>query len=224
MFQGYEEKESGQALAEFAIAFPLQLFLIFGIMQVIMIYAATLLANYASYRACRAAVVAQPGDDPLALAKTAAQLVMAPMAGRHIDEDDKAVALKVPGWGELTNSDISGGKVFVYAASDLSSPQRAILVEYNLELIFPVVDSIFALFFKNKAEEEEEKVFGREETGFLLSAHAASADMRTADEVRASAGCVRRIGKAYHIAIVRECAMYNQQMAAKELYEAGGRP
>ena len=190
-----------------------------------MIYAGILLVNYASYRACRAAAVASPEDDPLALARTAAQMVMSPMAGRHIEEDDKSMVIKVPGWGEkLTGSDIAGGKTFVYYALGPAGSHCAIIVEHNLELIFPVVDSLFALFFKDKSAEEEEKVFGREETGFLLSAHAASADLRSVDEVRESAGGVRRIGGAYHLAIVRECAMYNQLNDAKALYMAGGRP
>jgi Flp pilus assembly protein TadG len=74
----------GQAMIEFALAFPLQLFLTFGIMQLILIYVSTLLVNFAAYRACRAAVVVLPDPDS------------------GMDPDQQAAALRLDWWFQET--------------------------------------------------------------------------------------------------------------------------
>ena len=51
--------QGGQAIAEFAFAFPLQLFVIFSIMQLSLVYVAKQVVTYASYSAARAAIVAE---------------------------------------------------------------------------------------------------------------------------------------------------------------------
>ncbi len=59
----HAEQESGVALTEFAIAFPAQLFLTLGIMQLSLIIIGTVLTEQASFAAARAAIVADVPKD-----------------------------------------------------------------------------------------------------------------------------------------------------------------
>lgn len=54
------DDEDGQALTEFILIFPLQLFITLCIMQLSLIYTARLVVNYAAFNAARAAVVVIP--------------------------------------------------------------------------------------------------------------------------------------------------------------------
>jgi hypothetical protein len=213
-FSDQGEGGRGQAMAEFAIAFPLQLFLTFGLLQLILIYVSTLLVNFAAFRACRAAVVAQKDEDPIAYARIAAQATLAPVAGSHLDDADKVSPLKVPGWGErLNRSDISGAKALVHAVGDPRGEDCTIVVEYDQELVFPIVDRIFALFFKEAAEAPEEMVFGTENVQFPQVGYG----QRPAEYGQAGGGRIRKVGGAYHLLTIRECTMHRPEAAAQAL-------
>ncbi|BBB32321.1 hypothetical protein TTHT_0753 [Thermotomaculum hydrothermale] len=54
------DDEDGQALTEFILIFPLQLFITLCIMQLSLIYTARLVVNYAAFNAARAAIVVIP--------------------------------------------------------------------------------------------------------------------------------------------------------------------
>jgi len=54
------DDEDGQALTEFILIFPLQLFITLCIMQLSLLYSAKLVVNYAAFNAARAAVVVIP--------------------------------------------------------------------------------------------------------------------------------------------------------------------
>ncbi len=54
------DDEGGQALTEFILIFPLQLFITLCIMQLSLIYTARLVVNYAAFNAARAAIVVIP--------------------------------------------------------------------------------------------------------------------------------------------------------------------
>ncbi len=209
----------GQAMAEFAIAFPLQLFITFGIMQLILLYISTLLVNYASFRACRAALV---GEDP----RLAAAMVLAPVAGSHLNPADKSASpvQTIPGWGDLYNSDTAYAKTLAYPV-EYEDPDEdknlTVVVEFDQELVFPVVDALFATFYKSDEADKKQMVFGDLDEGFsdadyMLRTPAYDTGTKKLKDDR---GRIRKIGGVYHFLIVRECTMY-QQYAAN--YSKGG--
>lgn len=59
-FKDLGDDEDGQALTEFILIFPLQLFITLCIMQLSLLYTAKLVVNYAAFNAARAAVVVIP--------------------------------------------------------------------------------------------------------------------------------------------------------------------
>ncbi len=58
------KKESGMAMIEFAIVFPLLFFLFLTIIQITMLYIAKQMVNYAAFYAARSATVWVPEYDP----------------------------------------------------------------------------------------------------------------------------------------------------------------
>lgn len=212
---GRAKSERGQALAEFALAFPLQLFVVFGIMQLILLYVSSLTVNYASYKACRASVV---GDDP----RIAASIVLAPLGGMSLDEADKAevdglgVTVTIPGWGELKNQDLAYAKTlaYKYEGDDADDDARTIIVEFDQELYFPVVDAMMALFLG--AERPEDKTaFGTLDDSAGRSGYLdreAAYDFST-KKLKDGRERVRLIGGTYHYLITRECTLYEKYTA-----------
>ncbi len=204
----------GQAMVEFAIAFPLQLFITFGIMQLILLYVSALMVNYAAFRACRAAVVTNwdvNGDgevdaaDMIANARVAAQIVLAPLAGRSLEDADRGPVVTIPGWGnELKNSDLSYAKALVHEVDAENPYDITIVVEFDQELYFPLVDRLFALFLKSADAPSSQKVFGDEDEGFSGTTYSD----RTPVYGDSERGRIRKVGGAYHYVIVRECTMY----------------
>jgi hypothetical protein len=200
-----DDEGSGQALSEFAIAFPLQLFITFGLMQMILISIANLCVNYASYRACRAAIV---GEDK----HLAAAIVLAPLAGKSIDAEDleKYGMITVPGWGPLRGSDVAQAKTLVEEVTTKEDKDLTVVVEFDYELIFPVVDTLYAAFFRSDEAEETETAFGQLDE----SAEAQPYLQRMLNYNHVSKdyarGRIRKVGGANHLTIARECTMYRQ--------------
>jgi len=56
-FQQLHRRQEGQTLVEFAIAFPIQILITLGIMQLAMIFVAKQVVNYAAFIAARAELV-----------------------------------------------------------------------------------------------------------------------------------------------------------------------
>lgn len=218
----------GQALVEFAIAFPMQLFITFGIMQMILLYVSTLLVNYASYRATRCAIVGTDRDltgdgtvnhdDMIENAHRAASIVLAPVTGRHIPVSALAESTKaeIPGWGELAFSDIAYAKSLVYEFEG-DDPERdlTIVIEYDQELFFPVVDRMLHLVYSldDEVRDEDEYAFGTMDTDFDDSNYMVRDPIYDPETKTFSAPRVRMIDGAYHLVIARECTMYRKWAA-----------
>ncbi len=208
-----------QAVVEFAIAFPLQLFITFGIMQIILLYISTLMVNFAAFRACRAAVV---GEDP----RAAAQIVLAPLAGTHIDPDDRDASpdVTIPGWGELYHADIAHAKTLAYEVEYEEEEKKkdlTVIVEFDQELMFPIVDRLFAVFFQRDDFADDEAVFGRVD-GLIGSGAYRDRDPAYDPEtkrLKEGRGYIREIGGAYHFLVVRQSTLYRQHAAN---YAKGG--
>jgi len=142
--------QGGQALAEFAFAFPLQLLILFAIMQLALLYVAKQVVTYASYAAARAALVADSPAEAYATASRASALICAPITGTTVaganvaGADLRAAAIEVPGWGLVPKSGISRGLKTHVSHLDLSAGEVVVTVTHYYELVFPVVNHIFA--------------------------------------------------------------------------------
>lgn len=145
--------EDGQAIAEFAFAFPLQLFIMFAIMQLALVYVAKQVVHYASYSAARSAMVAETSDEAWRRARTAAALVCSPITGTTVSGSgysyealtDPRAELSVPGWGRIPKSGISYHlKTYVSPPTFSGRGEVEVTVEHDYELIFPIVNHAFA--------------------------------------------------------------------------------
>ena len=145
--------QNGQTLVEFAIAFPIQLFITLGIMQLAMIFVAKQVVNYSAFVAARAEVVREELRDYLvevegmteadadnqidAAAGTAAAMVCGGIAGNGDETgrvtDTEFEPIELPGWGFLVpraqsttvgKSSFARAKTYVWRL-DTSSGQRA---------------------------------------------------------------------------------------------------
>ena len=145
--------EGGQAMAEFAFAFPLQLFVMFAIIQLALLYVAKEVVSYASFSAARAAIVAESPEEALEGATQAAALVCAPITGTTVTGSGFSLAyltsaqnmIAVPGWGPVPGSGISRHLKTVVAR--ISYPRQGeveVTVTHYFELMMPGVNHIFA--------------------------------------------------------------------------------
>lgn len=145
--------EGGQALVEFAFAFPLQLLIVFGIVQLALIFVAKQVVQYASFAAARAAVVAETPDEAWSRAGRTAALICAPITGTTISGSNVSWAdvtagdavITIPGWGQVPKSGISSRlKTFTHEP-DFSVPGEVrVTVTHYYELPIPVVSKLFA--------------------------------------------------------------------------------
>jgi len=143
--------EGGQALAEFAFAFPLQLLIMFAIMQLALIYVAKQVVTYASYSAARSAMVADTPEDAYKRAQRAAHLVCSPITGPTVEGAGMTVyqsrpyMIEMPGWGYVPKCGIAWG-LKTHASTPVFSPDGEVTVSvmHHYELIFPVVGHAFA--------------------------------------------------------------------------------
>jgi len=161
--------EGGQALAEFAFAFPLQLFLIFSIMQLALIFVGKQMVTYASYSAARAAMVGEDPTDAYERAQRAAALVCAPITGSTVAGSNFSAAelqspsntLTVPGWGVVPKSGISYRlKTYVSPVSYPSAGEVEVTVTHYYELTFPVVNQAFSWLAGTRPHQEPTSAFG----------------------------------------------------------------
>jgi len=93
-----KDPESGQAMVEFAIVFPLQLLITLLIIQVTLIMVGKQVVNYAAFSAARAEIV---GED----AEAAAATVCSTIAGT-VSRDDSEEEVFFPGWTEDKRPDL----------------------------------------------------------------------------------------------------------------------
>jgi len=129
--------DAGQAIAEFAIVFPVLLMLVLGIIQFSLIFVAKGVVEYAAYAAARAELV---HEDP----ERAAEFVCSAIAGPSYSAGT-GEPITVPGWGVLPRSEASSVKtdVEVLDQIDNTSGEVSVRVTHRYELVVPVVNMLF---------------------------------------------------------------------------------
>lgn len=169
-FAGWPGTEDGQAMAEFAIAFPLQLLIIFAIMQLAMVYVAKQVVSYASYQAARSAVVADDLNDAYVRASRASALICSPITGPTVAGSNFSVGelysgdnmIEVPGWGLLPKSGISQ-RLKTHVSRLESYPDRGeveVTVTHYYELTLPLVNHVFSWLVGGEAAGDADEVTG----------------------------------------------------------------
>lgn len=140
--------ENGQALVEFAVAFPVQLILTFGILQLAFLYSAHQVVHLASFKAARAALVYEDAGLAQQKADFAAAAICSGITGTSgyagtADYD-------YPGWGKLNNSGVSREKTRVKILKGYYDIEDYVEVEvqHDYELAFPFVNYLFAAFLQ----------------------------------------------------------------------------
>ena len=145
------KSDRGQAMAEFAVAFPLQLLITLGIVQLCLVIVGAIVVDYAAKAAARAELV---GEDP----HQAAAFVCSPIAGSTWNAVG-AQDIRVPGWGHLNHSQQALAKTRVTIETPLygggfsgqlnevmplDTPTSHVVahVEHDFELIIPVIDAM----------------------------------------------------------------------------------
>jgi Flp pilus assembly protein TadG len=200
-FLGEEEGGRGQALVEFSLAFPLQLLLTFGILQLLLLYISALVTDYAAFRAARAAVVQPRMEWAEASAHQAARIVLSPLAHTGPSASE---TLRIPGWGALEGSDRADERVRVRLAFDPDDVDLTATVEWNQELVFPVVDRLLAFLYSLRGEAPG-AAFG-ESYAVYADFDDAPSPVDSPDAPR-----LRRIGDRYFYVVVQDCTLYARQ-------------
>jgi len=127
---------TGQAIAEFAIAFPVLLLLVLGIIQISFMFAARAVVEYAAFAASRAELV---GED----AERAAEFVCTAIAGPTRVGGGRDII--VPGWGVIPRGLAASEKTYVDVLEPITNQSGAVTVEVThlYELVVPVASMIF---------------------------------------------------------------------------------
>jgi hypothetical protein len=169
--------QGGQAIAEFAFAFPLQLLIMFAIMQLAMMYVAKEVLTYASYSAARSAMVADAaGRDPVESARKSAALICAPITGPSVAGSSasraylNAARIEVPGWGPIPNSGVSRGLKTIISGYREEEGEVEVTVTHYYELSFPVVGRVFAWLHRTSPRDVETVAGPRGTGGTTLEA------------------------------------------------------
>lgn len=135
------ENEEGQAMVEFAIAFPLLLIFILGILQIGLIINACSIVNYAAFCACRAGIVHNANDSQM---KLAASIACTPIAGNLA----------------ISFLKTSIKKELIETGTTIPVTVLKVTVTHRYKLIFPVVNKIFSLIW-NRGQVPHELFRGR---------------------------------------------------------------
>jgi len=125
----------GQAVVEYAIAFPILLLLTLAIVQLAHLFVAKHVVSLASFYAARAALVGEDYERP---AKMACSLIAGP-AGVGTGS-----TITLPGWGPLRGSAAAEAKTTVLSVNDVQTdyPAETIEVRHQFELRIPVANAL----------------------------------------------------------------------------------
>ncbi|MDA0837992.1 MAG: pilus assembly protein [Planctomycetota bacterium] len=139
-------EERGQVIVEFALIFPIQLFMTLAMLQLSHMYMTKLTVNHAAFVAARAAVVVPESNnwisDAQQEAMAAATMIIAPLAGTR--ETTTTDTVDIPGWNSRSGNRLerhgaAEDKTRVTIArtpNQNSGPDIVATVEYDFELIF----------------------------------------------------------------------------------------
>ncbi len=163
--------QRGQAIVEFAIAFPLQLMIMLFIMQLALIYTGRQVVTYAAYQAARSAAVAGSQDEAYFRAHRAASMICAPITGPTIrgatvsPSDIRMAAMELPGWGEIPKSGVSSRVKTHLSHLEFIPPNEVeVTVTHYYELTLPVVGFLVGTFMGRPAPQTQHGI-GREGSG-----------------------------------------------------------
>lgn len=132
--------EHGAALVEFAVVFPVQLFVVLGILQLALAFGAQQVVQYSSYCAARAAIVNGPdGNVAQQAADKASQLALLPVTWAPLlnAQDAQSLATEVAGKAGDQWSAASSQTSSVSAKASMLWSSRS---EHHLLLKIPLVD------------------------------------------------------------------------------------
>lgn len=181
-----EENESGQALVEFVIVFPVQLFLTLAILQFALIMNAHVVVQQAAFLGARAAAVSDTMTS--VTPKQAADRIVARQLAVLTSGDKDVKGRTVPSNGKL-EWEMKGKKRYGFtegraeeAYSMLEMPDihdlrdkegyLSCYVEYNYVLTIPVANSFFAMSTprnRTASNKKKLKVFVVRRTGFVAT-------------------------------------------------------
>jgi len=141
----YRDAESGQAMLEFVLVFPVQLLITLGIIQFALMKTGQITVNHAAFAAARAVLVAdsagRSGGGAQADAEDAARIVMSAVAGTTRSRAGGR-SYDIPGWGKLHRSYAASEKTRVQIFSQ--EGDVAVEVSHDFELSVPVINDFFA--------------------------------------------------------------------------------
>lgn len=144
------EEESGQAMVEFVIIFPVQYLIIAGIIQLSLLNLAHVVVNHAAFRASRAYLTSDEssggmgGSSALEKAEHAAAITCAPLSGSSgVSPKPDLTYPGARGTTTLPNSGGSSAKTKVSINFKEDEHMIYCVVEHQYELIVPVVRLIF---------------------------------------------------------------------------------
>jgi len=131
------ESEKGQAIAEFAIVFPVLLLVVLGIIQISLMFVARAVVEYSAFAAARAELV---GESPEQAATMICSAIAGPSYARGTGQ-----TVTVPGWGALPRSESASLKTTVDVADPMDDQNGQVVVEVThlYELSMPVASLLF---------------------------------------------------------------------------------
>ncbi|MDP7035487.1 MAG: TadE/TadG family type IV pilus assembly protein [Planctomycetota bacterium] len=144
-------EERGQAMAEFAIVFPIQLFVTLAIMQYSLLVMGRTVVEHAGHAAARCVLLKPQGVYTNSDAERAAAFVCAPITGHSMGVVGAApTPVLLPGWGAQPKSRKSMRKTRVIILDDGSagSGQVRVRVEHDFQLVVPLANHFFAFPWK----------------------------------------------------------------------------
>ncbi len=143
--------EKGSVLAEFIIVMPILVFMIFGTIQISMVWMARLMTRYAAYSAARTAIVYHPDDYSKQQSGPVHRAACIVLAWTGMS-NGSAANIAVPGWGNIPGSIDIAKQVSVEVEEVKSEngqnklPAVKAIVTFHYPLVVPYAGSLIAHF------------------------------------------------------------------------------
>ncbi|MBI3268569.1 MAG: pilus assembly protein [Planctomycetes bacterium] len=145
----HRDPESGQAMTEFMIVFPLWLLMTMGIMQLGMIFGAQQIVHYAAFTAARSELVKGDTDTTDVTPETAARLTCLPLAGPLISGSAKKMKSVIDYELEALPMGFVGQLLGFKTQLKISGDKKKVTAEVtrHFELVMPIVNVVFVKAF-----------------------------------------------------------------------------